>query len=102
MRKVCLLYSLVRRHRNLTRPECRNFLVRLHSWVPRNLNYEDGLKILHPKLQEAFGDENMDLACGVLEELIEVEAPTPFPEAVYQRWKYHHLKRRVCILLMTT
>jgi hypothetical protein len=46
-------------------------------------------------LQLGFGDENLDLAIGVLEELIEVEAPTPFPESVYQRWKYDHLSRRV-------
>lgn len=77
--------------------ECRNFLVGLYGWVPRNFNYADGLRIIHPMLQDAFGDENLDLALGVLEELIEVEAPPPFPEAVYQRWKYSHLKRRVCL-----
>jgi hypothetical protein len=59
--------------------------VRLYAWVLRNLNYEDGLKIMHPMLQEDFGDETMDLACGILEGLIEVEAPIPFPEAVYER-----------------
>lgn len=61
------------------------------------MNYGDGLEVLHPMMERAFGDENMDLALGVLEELIEVEAPGPFPEAIYQRWKFAHLSRRVGI-----
>jgi hypothetical protein len=40
----------------------------MQSSIPRNFKYKDGLKLLHPLLQEAFGDENMDLAIGVLEE----------------------------------
>ncbi|PQE15295.1 DDHD domain protein [Rutstroemia sp. NJR-2017a BVV2] len=62
--------------------------------VPRNLPYKDGLRILHPRLQERFGDENVDLALGVLEELIEVEELPPFPPCIFQRWKYEHLRRR--------
>lgn len=55
-------------------------------------------------LQLGFGDENLDLAIGVLEELIEVEAPTPFPAAVYQRWKHDHLLRqvRICVCVSMT
>lgn len=47
---------------------CRDFLVRLLGHVPRNYNYGDGLKIIYPKLQERFGDENLDLSIGVLHE----------------------------------
>lgn len=64
---------------------------------PRNYSYEDGLRIIHPILEESFGDENLDLSIGVLEELIEVEAPPPFSEAVFQHWKYYHLRRRVSL-----
>ncbi|KAF7950396.1 hypothetical protein EAE96_007682 [Botrytis aclada] len=71
--------------------KCRNYLIRLCSDVPRNFPYKDGLRILHPRLQERFGDENVDLALGVLEELIEVEEPPPFPASVFQRWKHEHL-----------
>ncbi|ESZ94705.1 hypothetical protein SBOR_4899 [Sclerotinia borealis F-4128] len=59
--------------------------------MPRNFPYKDGLRILHPRLQERFGDENVDLAMGVLEELIEVEEQPPFPPSVFQRWKHEHL-----------
>jgi hypothetical protein len=37
------------------------------------------MRLIHGQLQLAFRDENMDLALGVLEELIELEAPPPFP-----------------------
>ncbi|KAK8904172.1 hypothetical protein QC760_007603 [Botrytis cinerea] len=74
--------------------KCRNYLIRLCSDVPRNFPYKDGLRILHPRLQERFGDENVDLALGVLEELIEVEEPPPFPASVFQRWKHEHLRRK--------
>lgn len=70
----------------------------MFSFVPRNYAYSDGLRIIYPELQQYFGDENMDLALGVLQELIECEAPTPFPECVFQRWKYMHLSRRVSCL----
>ncbi|TGO32905.1 hypothetical protein BHYA_0280g00100 [Botrytis hyacinthi] len=72
--------------------KCRNYLIRLCSDVPRNFPYKDGLRILHPRLQERFGDENVDLALGVLEELIEIEEPPPFPASVFQRWKHEHLR----------
>ncbi|EDN93714.1 hypothetical protein SS1G_09581 [Sclerotinia sclerotiorum 1980 UF-70] len=62
--------------------------------MPRNFPYKDGLRILHPRLQERFGDENVDLALGVLEELIEVEEQPPFPASVFQRWKHEHLRRK--------
>ncbi|KAF7891109.1 uncharacterized protein EAF02_001434 [Botrytis sinoallii] len=74
--------------------KCRNYLIRLCSDVPRNFPYKDGLRILHPRLQERFGDENVDLALGVLEELIEIEEPPPFPASVFQRWKHEHLRRK--------
>ncbi|PSS22144.1 hypothetical protein M430DRAFT_17704 [Amorphotheca resinae ATCC 22711] len=47
--------------------QCRRFPLK-HASVPRDLNYKDGLMVIHPLLQERFGDENMDLAIGVLEE----------------------------------
>ncbi|KAG4032920.1 hypothetical protein MFRU_006g03780 [Monilinia fructicola] len=74
--------------------KCRNYLVRLCSDVPRNFPYTDGLRILHPRLQARFGDENVDLALGVLEELIEVEELPPFAPSVFQRWKHEHLRRK--------
>ncbi|KAI9650880.1 hypothetical protein NHQ30_000915 [Ciborinia camelliae] len=74
--------------------KCRNYLIRLCSDVPRNFPYKDGLRILHPRLQERFGDENVDLALGVLEELIEIQEPPPFPGAIFQRWKRDHLRRK--------
>lgn len=69
----------------------------MHSWIPRNFNYGDGLRLLHPLLQSQSGDENMDLALGVLEEYIEVEDTTPFPHSMFQRWKFDHLRRCVSI-----
>ncbi|KAB8294125.1 hypothetical protein EYC80_009573 [Monilinia laxa] len=74
--------------------KCRNYLIRLCSDVPRNFPYTDGLRILHPRLQARFGDENVDLALGVLEELIEVEELPPFAPSVFQRWKHEHLRRK--------
>jgi len=70
-------------------------LTRVLSWIPRNLNYADGLRILHPELQLFFGDENIDLAFGILEELIECDFPFPFPDSAYQRWKHGHSLRMV-------
>ena len=69
--------------------------MRVAAWVPRNFTYEDGIRMLHPMLIERFGDENLDLAVGVLEEMIEIEVPPPFPESVYQRWKFHHMQSMV-------
>lgn len=62
--------------------------------MPRNFPYTDGLRMLHPRLQARFGDENVDLALGVLEELIEVEELPPFAPSVFQRWKHEHLRRK--------
>ena len=74
---------------------CRDFLVRVLGWIPRNYNYGDGLKTIYPPLQGRFGDKNLNLAVGVLHELIEVKALSSFPEAVYQRWKFRQLHRHV-------
>src|SRR6266542_1375111 len=75
--------------------ECRNFLVKDLAWIPPNCNYEDGMRLIHGQLQLAFGDENMDLALGVLEELIELEAPPSFPHNLYQHWTHAHRRRFV-------
>ena len=79
---------------------CRDYLVRILQWVPRNFEYSDGLSIIHPELQMRFGDENLDLSCGVLEELIEIDSAPPFAPCVYQRWKHSHLHIRVRISLI--
>ena len=80
----------------LTFEECRNFLVSKLNWIPRNYEYEDGMKIMFPELIMAFGDENLNLAMGVLDELIEMNGIPPFPESIYQRWKHQYLHRHVC------
>lgn len=67
--------------------------------MPRNYEYEDGLRLIHAELETAFGDENGDLAFGVLEELIEVEGVPPFPESLFQRWKHQHRHRKVSLWL---
>jgi hypothetical protein len=67
------------------------------EFIPRNYNYSDGLRHLYPLLQYAFGDENLDLAIGVVWEFIEVEDLPPYPEALFQKWKYKHLHRYVSI-----
>ncbi|KAI6714907.1 hypothetical protein JHW43_002561 [Diplocarpon mali] len=72
---------------------CRRYIVRNLSWVPRNFEYEDGLRLIHAELETAFGDENGDLSIGVLEELIELDGVNPFPESLFQRWKHHHRHR---------
>ncbi|KAI0010619.1 hypothetical protein F4779DRAFT_638798 [Xylariaceae sp. FL0662B] len=45
-------------------------------------------------LREHLGDENLDLAGGVLYELIEVDCEhTDDPGAAFQRWRYSHMRR---------
>ncbi|KAJ5053975.1 uncharacterized protein L3040_000264 [Drepanopeziza brunnea f. sp. 'multigermtubi'] len=73
--------------------KCKRYIIRNFSWVPRNFEYDDGLKLIHADLETAFGDENGDLSFGVLEELIEVEGILPFPESLFQRWKHQHRHR---------
>ncbi len=67
--------------------------------MPRNFAYQDGLKIIHRELELAFGDENGHLSIAVLEELIELEGIPPFPEAIFQRWKFAHRHRHVSLYM---
>ncbi|EFQ33450.1 uncharacterized protein GLRG_08729 [Colletotrichum graminicola M1.001] len=47
-------------------------------------------------LREHLGDENLDLAGGVLYELIEIDCDySDDPGAEFQRWKHDHLNRHV-------
>ncbi|KAI1388446.1 uncharacterized protein F4822DRAFT_247238 [Hypoxylon trugodes] len=74
--------------------KCRNVLVRYCAHVPRNYQYKDGIQQIFLILREHLGDENLDLAGGVLYELIEVDCDhTDDPGAAFQRWKYDHLRR---------
>ncbi|KAE8453493.1 hypothetical protein EG329_010354 [Mollisiaceae sp. DMI_Dod_QoI] len=82
--------------------KCRNFIIRTLEWVPRNFAYQDGLKIIHRELELAFGDENGHLSIAVLEELIELEGIPPFPEAIFQRWKFAHRHRHELLELPHT
>ncbi|OTA88102.1 hypothetical protein M434DRAFT_54670, partial [Hypoxylon sp. CO27-5] len=74
--------------------ECRNVLVRYCAHIPRNYQYKDGIQQIFLILREHLGDENLDLAGGVLYELIEVDCEyTDDPGAAFQRWKHDHLRR---------
>ncbi|OTB01594.1 hypothetical protein M426DRAFT_45538, partial [Hypoxylon sp. CI-4A] len=74
--------------------ECRNVLVRYCAHIPRNYQYKDGIRQIFLILREHLGDENLDLAGGVLYELIEVDCEhTDDPGAAFQRWKHDHLRR---------
>ncbi|KAI1471984.1 uncharacterized protein F4812DRAFT_449775 [Daldinia caldariorum] len=74
--------------------KCRNVLVRYCAHIPRNYQYKDGIPQIFLVLREHLGDENIDLAGGVLYELIEVDCEhTDDPGAAFQRWKYDHLRR---------
>ncbi|KAI8958427.1 hypothetical protein F5Y11DRAFT_360048 [Daldinia sp. FL1419] len=74
--------------------KCRNVLVRYCAHIPRNYQYKDGIPQIFLVLREHLGDENLDLAGGVLYELIEVDCEhTDDPGAAFQRWKYDHLRR---------
>jgi hypothetical protein len=47
-------------------------------------------------LREHLGDEDLDLAGGVLYELIEIDCEhTDDPGAAFQRWRHDHLSRYV-------
>jgi hypothetical protein len=47
-------------------------------------------------LREHLGDENLDLAGGVLYELIEIDCEhTDDPGAAFQRWRHDHMSRHV-------
>ncbi|KAI1449394.1 hypothetical protein F5Y02DRAFT_208525 [Annulohypoxylon stygium] len=74
--------------------KCRNVLVRYCAHIPRNYQYKDGVQQIFLILREHLGDENLDLAGGVLYELIEVDCEhTDDPGAAFQRWKHDHLRR---------
>ncbi|KAI0385294.1 hypothetical protein F5Y04DRAFT_291949 [Hypomontagnella monticulosa] len=80
--------------RALHHSECRNVLVRYCAHIPRNYQYKDGIQQVFLVLREHLGDENLDLAGGVLYELIEVDCEhTDDPGAAFQRWKHDHLRR---------
>ncbi|KAI1108171.1 hypothetical protein F5Y14DRAFT_459987 [Nemania sp. NC0429] len=95
-------FDLVRKRsgpRNLSRSgydeeKCRNVLVRFCAHVPRNFQYKDGIQQIFLILREYLGDENLDLAGGVLYELIEVDCEhTDDPGAAFQRWRHDHMYR---------
>ena len=47
-------------------------------------------------LRDHLGDENLDLAGGVLYELIEIDCEhTDDPGAAFQRWRHDHMSRYV-------
>ncbi|KAI1323832.1 hypothetical protein F5Y16DRAFT_329313 [Xylariaceae sp. FL0255] len=74
--------------------KCRSVLVRFCGHVPRNYQYKDGIQQVFLVLREHLGDENLDLAGGVLYELIEVDCEhTDDPGAAFQRWRYDHMCR---------
>ncbi|KAI1815056.1 hypothetical protein GGS20DRAFT_584868 [Poronia punctata] len=74
--------------------KCRNVLVRLCAHIPRNFQYRDGIPQVFLILREHLGDENLDLAGGVLYELIEVDCEyTDDPGAAFQRWRHDHMHR---------
>ncbi|KAK2055351.1 hypothetical protein LY76DRAFT_192500 [Colletotrichum caudatum] len=88
-------------HEPLTRDgydeeKCRNVLVRYCAHIPRNYQYRDGIQLVFLVLREHLGDENLDLAGGVLYELIEIDCDySDDPGAEFQRWKHDHLNRHV-------
>ncbi|KAK8862654.1 hypothetical protein PGQ11_008889, partial [Apiospora arundinis] len=74
--------------------ECRNVLVRYCAHIPRNYQYKDGVQQVFLILREHLGDENLDLAGGVLYELIEIDCEyTDDPGAAFQRWRHDHMGR---------
>ncbi|KAI1499429.1 hypothetical protein F5X99DRAFT_430699 [Biscogniauxia marginata] len=76
--------------------KCRNVLVRYCAHVPRNYQYKDGIQQIFLILREHLGDENIDLAGGVLYELIEVDCEySDDPGAAFQRWRHDHMSRYV-------
>ncbi|EXF84898.1 hypothetical protein CFIO01_11630 [Colletotrichum fioriniae PJ7] len=76
--------------------KCRNVLVRYCAHIPRNYQYRDGVQLVFLVLREHLGDENLDLAGGVLYELIEIDCQYSDDQgAEFQRWKHDHLNRHV-------
>ncbi|ORY64214.1 uncharacterized protein BCR38DRAFT_343638, partial [Pseudomassariella vexata] len=74
--------------------ECRNVLVRYCAHIPRNYQYKDGVQQIFLILREHLGDENLDLAGGVLYEMIEIDCEhTDDPGAAFQRWRHDHMSR---------
>ncbi|CAJ2510714.1 Uu.00g063390.m01.CDS01 [Anthostomella pinea] len=74
--------------------KCRNVLVRYCAHIPRNYQYKDGVQQIFLILREHLGDENLDLAGGVLYELIEVDCEhTDDSGAAFQRWRHDHMCR---------
>ncbi|KAK8077209.1 hypothetical protein PG996_003379 [Apiospora saccharicola] len=74
--------------------KCRNVLVRYCAHIPRNYQYKDGVQQVFLVLREHLGDENLDLAGGVLYELIEIDCEyTDDPGAAFQRWRHDHMSR---------
>ncbi|KAI3317597.1 hypothetical protein HD806DRAFT_526954 [Xylariaceae sp. AK1471] len=74
--------------------KCRNVLVRFCAHVPRNFQYKDGIQQIFLILREHLGDENLDLAGGVLYEFIEIDCEhTDDPGAAFQRWRHDHMYR---------
>ncbi|KAH6656808.1 hypothetical protein BKA67DRAFT_169705 [Truncatella angustata] len=72
----------------------QNVLVRYCGHIPRNYQYKDGVQQVFLILREHLGDENLDLAGGVLYELIEIECEhTHDSGAAFQRWRHDHMTR---------
>ncbi|KAF6840511.1 hypothetical protein CPLU01_01197 [Colletotrichum plurivorum] len=70
--------------------------IRYCAHIPRNYQYRDGVQLVFLVLRDHLGDENLDLAGGVLYELIEIDCHySDDPGAEFQRWKYDHLNRHV-------
>jgi hypothetical protein len=70
--------------------------VRYCGHVPRNYQYKDGIQQVFLLLRDHLGDENLDLAGGVLYELIEIDCEhTHDPGAAFQRWRHDHMSRYV-------
>ncbi|KAH8677515.1 hypothetical protein BX600DRAFT_430860 [Xylariales sp. PMI_506] len=74
--------------------ECRNVLVRYCGHIPRNYQYKDGVQQIFLVLRDHLGDETLDLAGGVLYELIEIDCEhTDDSGAAFQRWRRDHMTR---------
>ncbi|KAI1636773.1 hypothetical protein F4809DRAFT_662097 [Biscogniauxia mediterranea] len=74
--------------------KCRNVLVRYCAHIPRNYQYKDGIQQIFLILREHLGDENLDLAGGVLYELIEIDCQYSDDHgAAFQRWRHDHMCR---------
>ncbi|KAM0814997.1 hypothetical protein AB5N19_00790 [Seiridium cardinale] len=80
--------------RQFDEDKCRNVLVRYCGHIPRNYQYKDGVQQVFLVLRDHLGDETLDLAGGVLYELIEMDCEhTHDPGAAFQRWRHDHMSR---------